>query len=73
MSGADLTIKEMREKEDAMSLKLTRRSRNATPAATGKACGHSRHVGWCGCCQRAQLERWNAQLDSARPVRRLSH
>ena len=73
MSGRHLTIKGMREKEDAMSLKLTRPSRNAAPAPTGKACGHSRHVGWCGCCQRAQLERWNAQLDSARPVRRLSH
>jgi hypothetical protein len=73
MSGVQRTITRMTEKEDAMPLKLTRPSRNADPAAPGKVCGHSRHVGWCGCCQRAQLERWNAQLVSARPVRRQSH
>jgi len=26
------------------------------------ACGHSRHVGTCPECQRAQLARWRAQL-----------
>ncbi|HZU40658.1 MAG TPA: hypothetical protein VE992_06385 [Solirubrobacteraceae bacterium] len=31
-----------------------------SPAA--KPCGHSRHVGTCPCCQRAQLARWSAQL-----------
>lgn len=28
----------------------------------GRLCGHSRHVGVCPTCQRAQLERWRAQL-----------
>ena len=28
-------------------------------------CGHTRHVGWCGSCQRAQLNRWQLQLEQA--------
>jgi len=27
-----------------------------------RACGHDHHRGWCGCCQRAQKVRWEAQL-----------
>ena len=34
------------------------------PART-RACGHDRHVGTCGACQRAQLARWQAQLSQA--------
>jgi hypothetical protein len=42
-------------------------SRVATPASspsstTQRTCGHSRHVGSCGTCQRLQLERWSLQL-----------
>ncbi len=28
-----------------------------------KPCQHDKHVGTCPCCQRAQLARWQAQLD----------
>jgi hypothetical protein len=28
-------------------------------------CGHTRHVGTCAYCQRAQLARWHAQLLAA--------
>jgi hypothetical protein len=31
-------------------------------ATRHKPCGHDSHVGTCPGCQRAQLERWNAQL-----------
>ncbi len=27
-----------------------------------KPCGHTRHVGTCSACQRAQLSRWQDQL-----------
>ena len=33
--------------------------------ARARACGHDRHVGTCGACQRAQLARWQAQLSQA--------
>ena len=36
--------------------------RHQAPAAAGKVCGHTRHVGWCTTCQREQLARWDAQL-----------
>lgn len=29
------------------------------------ACGHTRHVGTCPACQRAQLARWHGQLRDA--------
>ena len=29
------------------------------------ACGHTRHVGTCPECQRAQLARWRSQLQQA--------
>jgi hypothetical protein len=35
-----------------------------------KGCGHLRHVGTCGCCQRAQLARWSHQLEQCRAPRR---
>jgi hypothetical protein len=28
-------------------------------------CGHTRHVGTCPACQRAQLDRWGSQLREA--------
>jgi hypothetical protein len=34
-----------------------------------KPCGHTRHVGTCGCCQRAQLARWHEQLLQAQALR----
>jgi hypothetical protein len=32
------------------------------------SCGHTRHVGTCPACQRAQLARWRAQLLQARDI-----
>lgn len=72
MSGPGWTIKRMREKEDAVLPHLSRPSQPTAPT-NAKACGHARHVGHCGCCQRAQLERWSAQLANARPARRQTH
>jgi hypothetical protein len=31
--------------------------------ALERACGHVRHVGCCPDCQRAQLARWDTQLE----------
>jgi hypothetical protein len=36
------------------------------------ACGHTRHVGTCPACQRAQLARWDAQLIAASNAARVS-
>jgi hypothetical protein len=33
-------------------------------------CGHTRHVGTCPHCQRAQLARWRAQLLAASTAKR---
>jgi hypothetical protein len=35
-------------------------------------CGHTRHVGTCAACQRAQLARWRAQLREASSQARVS-
>jgi hypothetical protein len=32
-----------------------------------KPCGHTRHVGPCPHCQRAQQARWQRQLDAVTP------
>lgn len=37
--------------------------------AQPRGCGHTRHVGTCGACQRAQLARWHAQLVHASNAR----
>jgi len=45
----------------------THRSRTAARSgatAVRKPCGHKLHVGTCPHCQRAQLARWRAQLDT---------
>jgi hypothetical protein len=34
----------------------------AQPHRTEESCGHTRHVGTCPSCQRAQLARWREQL-----------
>jgi hypothetical protein len=34
-----------------------------------RSCGHTRHVGTCGACQRAQLLRWQVQLIQASDAR----
>jgi hypothetical protein len=34
-----------------------------------RSCGHTRHVGTCGACQRAQLVRWQVQLVQASEAR----
>ena len=47
---------------------LPNRSKGTTEihaAGAGKPCGHTRHMGTCPYCQRAQLARWRAQLDGA--------
>lgn len=36
------------------------------------ACGHTRHVGTCPECQRAQLARWRTQLIAASDAARVS-
>jgi hypothetical protein len=36
------------------------------------ACGHTRHVGTCPDCQRAQLARWRGQLAEATESLRVS-
>jgi hypothetical protein len=46
------------------------RTLQATIAATAKTCGHARHVGTCGSCQRAQLAKWQGQLAQVQAVRR---
>ncbi len=48
--------------------------RTATPPASAasarvqlqvaKVCGHVAHVGTCSACQRAQLAKWQAQLQA---------
>ena len=30
-----------------------------------RQCGHVRHIGWCLCCQRAQLTIWTEQSGHA--------
>jgi hypothetical protein len=49
-----------------MKLTLSRpRTLPAVPIvhrATARACRHTRHVGCCSECQRAQLARWDEQL-----------
>ncbi|HZU39779.1 MAG TPA: hypothetical protein VE992_01935 [Solirubrobacteraceae bacterium] len=46
-------------------------SEEPTAHPPGKAvCGHTRHVGTCPCCQRAQLARWRAQREAAEALAR---
>ena len=45
---------------------FSRRSRDSLPE---DKCGHTHHVGSCPICQRAQLERWRAQLAAVTPHR----
>ena len=42
----------------------TRASARAQVVQAVKACGHKTHVGSCASCQRAQLAKWQAQLDA---------
>lgn len=47
-------------------------SANAPVSAAERSCGHSRHVGTCPPCQRAQLTRWTEQLRAVTPTARNS-
>jgi len=38
------------------------RRRRVNEATAARPCAHSRHVGTCSHCQRAQLARWESQL-----------
>jgi hypothetical protein len=44
-------------------------SNTAAANSTGKACSHTRHVGTCASCQRAQLHRWSSQLAEVQRMR----
>jgi hypothetical protein len=49
---------------------LSGRGSTATlPAAAGRPCSHTRHIGSCSACQRAQLARWAEQLRLAEVAR----
>jgi hypothetical protein len=41
---------------------MTQAAASASIVVPPRACGHHSHRGWCGCCQRTQKVRWEAQL-----------
>jgi hypothetical protein len=45
------------------------RNTHTHSAHPAKPCGHTRHVGTCAECQRAQLSRWSVQLAQVQPPR----
>jgi hypothetical protein len=51
-----------------MQLESRSNNRPAVRLALVKQCGHTRHVGTCPVCQRAQLAKWQAQLAQVRPA-----